>query len=109
MRRYFESLRPADVPAISFGSGRSPPCPGGSGAISLAQAKALLRDPLRCPQAQASIFHDRPPVLHSGLTPCLSAWLGRGTAINSPSQLGNIEAVLDPFECRKARQGKAFR
>jgi hypothetical protein len=35
--------------------------------------------------------------------------VGRGTAINSPSQQGNIEAVLDPFECRKARQGKAFR
>src|SRR5712691_2476406 len=51
----------------SLGSGRDLPGPGRSGAVSLAQAEALLRDPLRRPQAQASdrVFHDRPPVLHT--------------------------------------------
>ena len=67
MRRYFESLRPADVSAIQS-------VPDGlflvrvdRGALSLAQAKALLRDPLRCPQTQASdrVFPNRPPVLHA--------------------------------------------
>src|SRR5229473_1678407 len=51
----------------SLGSGRAIPCPRGPGPISLAQAKALLRHPLRRPQAQASdrVLHDRPPVLHT--------------------------------------------
>ena len=54
MRRYFESLRPADVSALHsvpdglfLGS-------SGSSESSLAQAKALLRDPLGRTQAQAS-------------------------------------------------------
>ncbi len=51
----------------SLGSGRALPGPGGSGAISLAQAKALLRDPLRRPQTQASdrLLHDWPAILHT--------------------------------------------
>src|SRR5207248_4954448 len=41
------------------------PGPGGSGPISLAQAEALLRDPLRGPEAQTSdrMLHDRTPLL----------------------------------------------
>jgi len=65
MRRYFESLRPANVSAIHS-------VPDGiflvreDRAQYRWQAKALLRDPLRCPQAQASdrVLHDRPSVLH---------------------------------------------
>ncbi len=53
MRRYFESLRPADRLGDSLGSGRDLPGPGGSGPVSLAQAETLLRDPLRRPQAQS--------------------------------------------------------
>src|SRR6266849_6571478 len=51
----------------SLGSGRAIPCPGGSGAISLAQAETLLRDPLRRPQTQASdrLLHDWPAILHT--------------------------------------------
>ena len=51
----------------SLGSGRNFPGPGGSGPVSLAQTEALLRDPLRRLEAQASdrVFHDRPPVLHT--------------------------------------------
>src|SRR5258706_4163299 len=51
----------------SLGSGWSVPCPGGSGAVPLAQAETLLRDLFRNPQAKTSdrVFHDRPPVLHA--------------------------------------------
>src|SRR5437870_4957414 len=43
------------------------PRPGRSSAVSLARAKTLLPDPLRCSQAQASggVFDHRLPVLHS--------------------------------------------
>ena len=67
MSRYFESLRPRDVSALHS-------VPDGlflvrvrPGAISLAQAEAVLRDPLRCPQAQASdrVSHHGSPVLHA--------------------------------------------
>src|SRR6266849_1411066 len=51
----------------SLGSGRSLPCPGGPGPVSLAQAETLLRDPLCRPQAQASdrLLDDWAPVLHT--------------------------------------------
>src|SRR2546428_13721157 len=63
----FRVAPPGGCVGHSLGSGRDLPGPGGSGAVSLAQAEALLRDPLRCPQAQASdrVLHDRPPVLHT--------------------------------------------
>src|SRR5450755_2440691 len=50
-----------------LGSRRTFPRPGGSRAISLAQAKALLRDPLRRSQTYASdrMFHHRSPLLHT--------------------------------------------
>jgi hypothetical protein len=66
MRRYFESLRPADVSAIHSVPDGIFLVPGGSGPVSLAQPQAQLRDPLCRTQAQASdrVFHDRPPVLH---------------------------------------------
>src|ERR1035437_10214176 len=44
----------------------SVPCPGGSRAVSMAQAETLLRGPLRCPPAKECdrLFHDRASVLH---------------------------------------------
>ncbi len=62
----FRVSAPGECVGYSLGSGRDIPRSGRSGAISLAQAKALLQDPLRCPQAQASdrVLHDRPSVLH---------------------------------------------
>src|SRR5258708_24254059 len=63
----FRVSSPCGCVGDSFGSGRDIPSPGGSGPESLAQTETLLRDSLRCPQAQAShrVRHDRPPVLHT--------------------------------------------
>ena len=67
MRRYFESLRPADVSAIHS-------VPDGIFLVRVdraqyrwSQTETLLRDPLRRPQAQTSdwVFHDRAALLHT--------------------------------------------
>ena len=73
MRRYFESLCPADVPAISSVPD-GPSLSGGIGRNIVRTSKSLItRIRFVVPQAQASIFHNRPPVLHFWLcTPCLS-------------------------------------
>ncbi len=65
MRRYFESLRPADRSAIDS-------VPDGlflvqiERAVSLAQTESVLPDPLRCSRAEASrrMSDQRPPLLH---------------------------------------------
>src|ERR1019366_6191686 len=63
----FRVSAPGRCVGATLGSGRSFLGSGGPGAISLAQAEALLRDRLRRPEAQASdrMFDDRPPVLYA--------------------------------------------